>query len=294
MNLFTRTDVLRILHITPRQLRGWQRAKLAVFGNVFSFTDLIQLKKLRDLQAMRLRPRMLRNSLQAMRQVVGLDNPLLDAELLPIGSRVACRHEGRLIEPLTGQYIMDFRRCSPVIRSVGVQPSGLSETAAGWFARGVSLESESDGLLPAMEAYQKVLELDPHFAPAHINLGTIHYNMGEFKQAEACYRRAMECDPGYALACFNLGNVLDETGRLREASEMYERAVRLAPEYADAHYNLALALEKLRQRRKALVHWKAYLRLDRTGEWALHAKTQVRRTLEAEKLRIVSRHGREV
>ena len=77
---------------------------------------------------------------------------------------------------------------------------------------------------------------------------------------------------GSALAYFDLGNVLDETGRMQEAINSYKTAIQLAPTYADAHYNLALAYEKLRQPRSALRHWKAYVRLDTVGPWAVHAK----------------------
>jgi Tetratricopeptide repeat. len=83
--------------------------------------------------------------------------------------------------------------------------------------------------------------------------------------------------------------VLDETGRMQEAINSYKTAITLAPTYADAHYNLALAYEKLRQPRSALRHWKAYVRLDTVGPWAVHAKAQIARILETEKLQVVFR-----
>ena len=79
-------------------------------------------------------------------------------------------------------------------------------------------------------------------------------------------------DPRYALAYFDLGNVLDETGRVAEAIKTYTTALQLAPTYADAHYNLALAYEKLKQPRSALRHWRAYVKLDNAGPWAVHAQ----------------------
>ena len=72
-----------------------------------------------------------------------------------------------------------------------------------------------------------------------------------------------------------------------EAVAAYTTAIRLAPTYADAHYNLALAYERLRQPRQALPHWKIYLKLDNTGPWAVHARNQIARILEADKLKIV-------
>jgi tetratricopeptide (TPR) repeat protein len=85
--------------------------------------------------------------------------------------------------------------------------------------------------------------------------------------------------------------VLDETGRIAEAVAAYKTAIRLAPTYADAHYNLALAYERLRQPRQALPHWRTYVKLDKSGPWAVHARNQIARILEADKLKIVYRRG---
>lgn len=143
----------------------------------------------------------------------------------------------------------------------------------------------------AIAAYHKVLELEPLHAAAHINLGTLYYNRQEFALAEKHYRQAIASDPRYALAYFDLGNVLDETGRVQEAILTYKVAIQLAPTYADAHYNLALAYEKVREPRKALKHWQAYVKLDTCGPWSIHARSQIKRILQADGLRLVYRRG---
>ena len=140
--------------------------------------------------------------------------------------------------------------------------------------------------------YQQVLELDPDHAAAHINLGTLHYNRQEYALAEKHYRPAIEVDPRYALAYFDLGNVLDETGRVAEAIQTYSTALQLAPTYADAHYNLALAYEKIKEPRKALKHWRAYVKLDTVGPWAVHARNQIQRILQADGLKLMSGQAR--
>src|SRR5512147_7514 len=98
MNSFPRADVLRILHISPRQLSGWQRAGLVAVGETFSFYDLLQLKKVRDLRSQKVRPAVIRESLKAMQEAVsGMENPLLEAGAFRLGSRVAFRHDGRAL-----------------------------------------------------------------------------------------------------------------------------------------------------------------------------------------------------
>ena len=155
------------------------------------------------------------------------------------------------------------------------------------FARGIALEEDPGNQVQAISAYERVLELDPQHAAAHINLGTLHYNRQEYRLAEEHYRQAIEIDPRYALAYFDLGNVLDETNRVAEAIQSYHTALQLAPTYADAHYNLALAYEKIKQPRMALKHWQAYVKLDTTGPWSMHARNQVQRILQADGLKLV-------
>ena len=294
MNNYHRADVLRILHITPRQLSGWQRAGLVAVGETFSFYDLLQLKKVRDLRSQKVRPAVIRESLKAMQEAVsGMENPLLEAGAFRLGSRVAFRHDGRALEPIQGQFVLDFEESGNVIlEQRNVRAIASPASAAEFFNRGVSLEDDPSNFEKAIESYESVLRIDPNFAPAHINLGTLYYNSQDYVSAEVHYRKAIECDSRYALAYFDLGNVLDETGRIPEAIEAYRTALQLAPTYADAHYNIALAYERTREPRKALVHWRAYSKLDASGPWAIHARNQIRRILDGEKLRVVFRKPR--
>jgi tetratricopeptide (TPR) repeat protein len=298
MNQYGRAEVLRILHISANQLAGWQRAGLAPDSETFTFYDLLQLRKIRDLRAKRVRPAVIRESLEAMqKQVAGMENPLLEVSAFSLGRRVAYRHEGHSVEATTGQFVLDFEHMGTVIAarttppSEKVKPTADYQSASDLFSRGIALEEHVGTHDEAIQTYLRVLELEPTHAAAHINLGTIYYNRHDFVSAEKHYRQAVEVDPRYALAYFDLGNVLDETSRIPEAIEAYRTAIQLAPTYADAHYNLALAYERSAQPRLALKHWRAYLKLDNSGAWAVHARSQVMRILEGDKLKIVYRRG---
>src|SRR5207302_912340 len=224
---YSRADLLRILRLTARQLASWEKAGLVAAAESYSFFDLLQIKKVRDLCARKVRPAVIRQSLDAMlKQVAGMENPLLEAGAYTAGHhRVAFRHNGKLVEP--------------------------------------------------------------DHAAAHINLGTLYYNRQDYGQAEKHYRCAIQIDSRYSLAYFDLGNVLDETGRVTEAIQTYKTALQLAPTYADAHYNLALAYEKIKEPRHALKHWRAYVKLDSSGPWAIHARNQIQRILQADGLKLV-------
>lgn len=288
MDRYQRADVLRMLRISARQLAGWEKAGLIPATDSYSFFDLLQLRKLHELRSKRVRSAVIRESLQMMRQVAGLENPLLEASAFASKSRVAFRHQGTSVEPLAGQFVMDFSG-QRVIQPPKVQAMRTAETAAEFFARGVALEEDPGAQAEAIAAYTKCVELDPNHAAAYINLGTLYYNRQDYVLAERYYRKAIEVDQRYALAYFDLGNVLDETGRLQDAIRAYSSAIALAPTYADAHYNLALAYEKSRQPRKALRHWQAYSRLDTVGPWAIHARSQAKKILAADALKVVAR-----
>lgn len=289
MEKYQREDVLRILRITARQLAGWEKAGLFPVKELYSFFDLLQIKKLGDLRAKRVRPAMIRDSLRAMQQqVAGMENPLLEAGTFATRSRVVYRHRGAAVEPLAGQFIMDFAEHS-VVEQPRIHAIRTAETAGDFFSRGVGLEEDPKAQDEAMEAYKKCVELDPTHAAAYINLGTLCYNRHDYVLAERYYRKAIEVDPRYALAYFDLGNVLDETGRLPDAIRAYHSAIALAPTYADAHYNLALAYEKARQPRKALHHWEHYSKLDHMGPWAMHARNQIKKILASDTLKVVEK-----
>jgi len=292
---YQRTDLLRILRLTARQLTAWEKAGLVAAAESYSFFDLLQIKKVRDLCARKVRPAVIRQSLEAMqKQVAGMENPLLEAGAISAGHRIAFRHQGRLVEPIAGQFMFDFSTGPRVVSSTPVSISSQpAADVAELFARGIAFEEDPGSQAQAVEMYEQVLELDPDHAAAHINLGTLNYNRQEYALAERHYRRAIEVDPRYALAYFDLGNVLDETGRVAEAIQTYSTALQLAPTYADAHYNLALAYEKIKEPRKALKHWRAYVKLDTTGPWAVHARSQIQRILQADGMQLVYSGKRE-
>jgi len=295
VNPYNRQDVLRILRIHPRQLSGWERSGLIAPRETYSFQDLVQISKLRDLRAKRISAAKISASVTAMRSVSGMSNPLLEAGTVHRGSRLLFRHSGATMEPIARQFVFDFdagsTRNTATFGATVLNTGQREARANGLFLEAVRCE-EAHKIAEASALYGEILLLDPMHAPACINLGTIHYNQRQFLEAERLYRQATAVDPEYALAFFDLGNVLDELQHLPEAVEAYRSAIRLVPTYADAHYNLALAYERTGQRRKALRHWTAYLKLDNVGPWANHARNQQRKILDREKLTIVHRSTR--
>jgi len=292
---YSRQDVLRILQISSRQLQGWERAGIISPLQSYTFQDLGQLRILRALREEDVSVASIRHSIVAMKAVAGMANPLLEASVVRTGTRLAFRHDGAMVDPIRRQLLFDFERLEngrgPSVSSEPLTIKPSVEGAPGvqeLFLSAVKAE-EAGEKARAIKIYQELMEIDPTFAPAWINLGTIHFHLREFDFAERLYRRATEIDPSYVLAFFDLGNVLDEMQRFAESITAYRHAVELAPGYADAHYNLALAHERRGEARAALRHWQRYARLDKGGPWADHARAQIRKLLDREKLGIAWR-----
>jgi len=305
VNSYSRQDVLRILQISPHQLLGWERAGLIDQLQNYSFQDLGLLRTLHALRDQDVPAASIRHSVVAMKSVGGMANPLLEASVVRNGTRLAFRHCGNMVDPIRRQFLFDFERLERIEQSAGTgRPSDGFEPALirrpvptsprgvqDRFMAAVQAEERGDKLR-AIALYEEIVAMDPAYAAAYINLGTINFHQRQYVRAEELYRRATEVDPGYVLAFFDLGNVLDELQRLEESIAAYRQAVILSPRYADAHYNLALAYERKSERRKALRHWQAYVKLDRSGPWADHARAQIRNLLSLERLSIAGRAGR--
>lgn len=289
MNSYSRQDVLRILQISSRQLLGWERAGLISQREIYTFQDLGQLRTLRSLREEDVSAASIRHSVAAMQAVAGMSNPMQEASLVRTGTRLAFRCDGAMVDPIRRQLLFDFERVERQTENVGV--CALKRVQADF--RGVqelfiaAVQAEEAGEKQrAIALYEEMLRVDPDYAPGYINLGTIHFHLRQYVRAEELYRQATEKDPGYVLAFFDLGNVLDELERPDESIAAYQRAVALAPRYADAHYNLALAFERKGEQRSALRHWQAYVKLDKSGPWSEHARTQIRKLLDGEILSI--------
>jgi tetratricopeptide (TPR) repeat protein len=291
---YSRQDVLRILQISARQLQGWERAGLIDPLQTYTFQDLGQLRILRALREDDVPAASIRHSIRAMKAVAGMANPLLEATVVRTGStRLAFRHLGSMVDPIRRQLLFDFERAGQ--KEAMAEPAPLRPRGADaqrkqqdLFLAAVQAE-EAGERQRAIQLYEQIVAADPTYAAAFINLGTIYFHMRQYGRAEELYRRATEVDPEYVLAFFDLGNVLDELDRPEESIAAYEQAVALAPRYGDAHYNLALAYERRGDLRAALRHWQAYVRLDKTGPWADHARGQIRKLLSREKLSIAWR-----
>ena len=282
---YSRADVRRKFGLSERQLRSWERQRLIPAAISYTFSDLIAFQTLIKLRENKISSKEICRALESLREKLGwVKQPLSELRVISDGGRIAVQLSGQKMEAISGQILFNFDASelggvkSFPERKLKINRSHESEA---WFQKGLELEESGAPVEDAVDAYRKVLDLNPGAAGALVNLGTIYYRLHKFEEAQQYYLAAIEADPGYPLAQFNLGNLYDEQGRFPEAVNFYRRALVLNPQYADAHFNLALLCERQGEAMKAVHHWKAYLKLDRSGQWADTARRQLERLRQA-------------
>ena len=285
---FNRDEVQRILELTPKQLDYWERLGLVSArkdqGNRFyNFRDLIGLRTVKQLIAKGVPANRLRRAVAALRERLShVEEPLTELRVVSDGKDVIVERDGSRLEPLSGQFVLNFET-----RELEERVSVMSaRTADEWFAKALECETNSRTSGEAISAYDQALSIDPKKVEALINCGTLYYEQGDLEKASEYFGRAVDCDAQSALAHSNLGSVLEELGQMEDARQHLRLAVRLDPTHSsDARYNLALVCEKLGAHAEARKHWQDYIRIDPTGPWSDYARQRLASSLAAKSAR---------
>jgi tetratricopeptide (TPR) repeat protein len=274
---FSTEETQRILGLTDKQLDYWDRLRLVSprkeQGNRFyDFGDLIGLRTIKQLVEKGVPANRLRRALAALREKLAqVHAPLAELRVLSDGKDIVVERGGTRLEPLSGQFVLNFetRELDERVRVMA------GRNADEWLAMALEYEAEGRTRAQAIDAYDRSLCVDPQRPEVLINCGTLYYEDGNLEKASEYFRRALALDTENALAHFNLGSVLEEVGEVEAARQHLRQAVRLDPDYSDAHYNLAFVCEKLGADAEARQHWQTYVRLDPAGPWCNYARQRL-------------------
>jgi len=283
-------DVARLLGLSPSQVRAFARSGFlqpdrGTRGEFrFSFPDLVLLRAAKGLAAAKVPQRRIERALRQLRQQLPAGRPLSAVRITADGDRVVVHDGATAWNPESGQLVLDFAvselasRAAPLARRAA-QAARDAEDELGadeWYDLGFDLEAVD--VAEARDAYRRALELDPHHADAHVNLGRLLQESGEAGQAVSHYLLALEVRtrdatapdksrtrsntseapparsrPGTsATAWFNLGIALEDLKRRPDAIKAYEQAIAIEPTLADAFFNLSRLYEAAGKRAAAL------------------------------------------
>jgi Flp pilus assembly protein TadD len=199
-------------------------------------------------------------------------------------------------------------------KSIAVQQEGekdhtLAPDVLNHFNSGVTFYNQND-FSKAIQAYRKVIELDPTYVEAYNNLGIVYQAMGEVKSAFGAYQKSTEINPRYekgynnlgllflledryeeALEVFqkalainpnniesqiNLGILFKKKGQWENAIESYQKALAINPLHSETHYNMALLYEQLENWELAISHYQKFIQLSSRSHPELVLRVQRR------------------
>jgi len=139
----------------------------------------------------------------------------------------------------------------------------------------------------ARKAYQSALEINPHYEKALINLGILHYLQGHYEDSVDVFQRALAVNPQNVEGHINLGVLFKKRGQLDQSMESFQRALALNPLRGEIHYSLGLVYEQAQKTRLAVEHYQAFIHLSAKTHPALvrEVRQHVNRLRSAEKER---------
>ena len=95
----------------------------------------------------------------------------------------------------------------------------------------------------AIEAYKKSLSLKPDNAGVYYNLGFALRDNGKFNEAIQAYKKSISLKPDYIDSYNNMGNILQDQGKFEKAIEVFIVALSLNPDYAEGYFNMGSSLK---------------------------------------------------
>ncbi len=229
----------------------------------FTFRDLVLLRAAQGLTEAKIPSSRILRSLRRLRAQLPQQAPLAGLRIEAVGDAVVVSEGGQTQwRADDGQYVMQFQVAAPGGRLAffgpAEEPVRSPPADDPGFEQGLSLERTSPD--EAVEAYRRVLKLDPAHRGACVNLGRLLHERGRMQEAETVYREALAHGADGTLL-FNLAVLLEDLHRTDEAVAAYRAALAAAPDLADAHFNLARLCEARGLTQEAVRHLSAFRKL---------------------------------
>ena len=117
----------------------------------------------------------------------------------------------------------------------------FTKATALWSLLGASA-AQIGQLDQAVQAFEKMISINPNEASSYYNLGNVLQEQGKLKKAIEAYNKAIALKSDYAEAYNNIGLSLQELGNLDEAIDAYNKALNIKSDYAAPHHNMSLTL----------------------------------------------------
>src|ERR1700744_6372183 len=106
---YSREEVRRIVDVTERQLRAWEKQGLIASNESFGFSDLLALKTLKKLRELHIAPSRIQRAITSLKsRIEDIDYPLAQLRITAEGRQITVNVAGNRMEPISGQLLFDF------------------------------------------------------------------------------------------------------------------------------------------------------------------------------------------
>ena len=213
-------ELTRILTLTPRRAAQLKRLDLLHGKSGYTFRELLALRAAAALLDAGASVRQIREALDAVRRKdPAVRQPLVERRLVLDGSRLLVETDRVRFDPHTGQTVFDLdaghleRDARATLVTGLVRPlQPPVEQAETWFERASEWDADPAQWEDAIEAYRRVVAIDPGYAAAWNNLGLLLHRLGRYDEARSAYAAALAANVACAEAAYNLGSLSEDTG----------------------------------------------------------------------------------
>lgn len=123
-----------------------------------------------------------------------------------------------------------------------------------WDKIGIAYHQLGD-LNAARKNYEHAIKLDPKYADAINNVGTILYSQKKYRSAISRYNKALSIAPETASIWSNLGTAYYARGNYPEMSKCYAKALEIDPAVFEAHNSVGTTMQDRAVADKARYHF---------------------------------------
>jgi tetratricopeptide (TPR) repeat protein len=107
----------------------------------------------------------------------------------------------------------------------------------------------------ARRYYERAIKVNPRYAEAINNLGTVFYAQKSYRRAVEQYRKALRLEPRSASFLSNLGTVYFARRNYDEALLTYQQALAIDPDIFEHHNTVGTTLQDQSVEEKAKLHY---------------------------------------
>jgi len=156
---------------------------------------------------------------------------------------------------LTAEQTGDLYMARKMFReAIDAYREGAGNSAVMWDKIGIAYHQLGD-LNAARKNYEHAIRLNPKYADAINNVGTIFYSQKKYRNAISRYNKAISISPDMATIWSNLGTAYYARGRYQEMSKAYAKALELDPKVFESHNTAGTTMQDRAVADKARYHF---------------------------------------